>query len=203
MPINCQLYHTKKGKERRPSDPFVEWQFLKLILVTVLTWLLLHCKGGMKMASPMCSLSTLMFLFGRFADPRSIETQTNPIDRTIALLLFHQSSDHAVGAVDDASSLKSPASVWFLPLSVVWNHPLQLVRCDELSIFMVQKKQHQGPATNQGMMTASSTLYSPRMLGGPKDAQSQDNYWTFDASPSDRVKAAWCGSSQRLWLFIV
>nr|CAB3495744.1 unnamed protein product [Digitaria exilis] len=110
----------------------------------------------MKMASPMCSLSTLMFLFCRFADPRSIETQTNPIDRSIALLLFHQPSDHVAGAVDDASSLKSPASVWFHPLSV--------------------KKQHQGPAVNQGMMTASSTIYSPRGQGGPKDAQSQENY---------------------------
>lgn len=71
------------------------------------------------MALPMCSLSTLMLLFGRFADPQSIETQTNPIDRSIALLLFHQSPDHAAVAVDDASSLKSPASVWFPPFSVV------------------------------------------------------------------------------------
>ncbi|RLN42921.1 uncharacterized protein C2845_PM01G16860 [Panicum miliaceum] len=84
----------------------------------------------------------------KFADPRSIETQTNPIDRSIALLLFHQSSDHAAGAVDDASSLKSPAS----------------------------KKQHQGPTGNQGVMPASSAIYSPRGQGGPKDAQSRDNY---------------------------
>lgn len=64
------------------------------------------------MALPMCSLSFLMFLFGRFVDPRGIETQTNPIDRSIALLLFHQSSsDNAAVAVDDASSLKSPAGV--------------------------------------------------------------------------------------------
>lgn len=62
-------------------------------------------------ARNMCSLSFLMFLFGRFVDPRSIETQTNPIDRSIALLLFHQSSDHAAVAVDDASSLKPPAGV--------------------------------------------------------------------------------------------
>ncbi|KAK8445791.1 hypothetical protein SEVIR_9G385700v4 [Setaria viridis] len=55
----------------------------------------------------------------KFADPQSIETQTNPIDRSIALLLFHQSPDHAAVAVDDASSLKSPASVWFPPFSVV------------------------------------------------------------------------------------
>jgi hypothetical protein len=84
----------------------------------------------------------------KFADPRSIETQTNPIDRSIALLLFHQSSDHATGAVDDASSLKSRAS----------------------------KKQHQGPAGNQGVVPASSSIYSPRGQGGPKDAQSRDNY---------------------------
>jgi hypothetical protein len=71
---------------------------------------------------PVCSLSTLMFLFGRFADPRSIETQTNPIDRSIALLLFHQSSDHATGAVDDASSLKSRASVCCPPFPVAQNH---------------------------------------------------------------------------------
>ncbi|CAL4939714.1 unnamed protein product [Urochloa decumbens] len=83
----------------------------------------------------------------KFADPRSIETQTNPIDRSIALLLFHQSSDHAAGAVDDASSLKSPAA-----------------------------KKHQGPAANQGMMPASSSIYSPRGQGGPKDAQSRENY---------------------------
>ncbi|CAL4922948.1 unnamed protein product [Urochloa decumbens] len=77
----------------------------------------------------------------KFADPRSIETQTNPIDRSIALLLFHQSSDHTAGAVDDVSSLKSPAA-----------------------------KKHQGPAANQGMMPASSSIYSPREQGGPKDA---------------------------------
>ncbi|CAN6300702.1 unnamed protein product [Urochloa humidicola] len=82
----------------------------------------------------------------KFADPRSIETQTNPIDRSIALLLFHQSSDHAAGAVDDASSLKSPAT-----------------------------KKHQGPAANQ-VMPASSSIYSPRGQGGPKDAQSRENY---------------------------
>ncbi|XP_062211439.1 protein LNK1-like isoform X2 [Phragmites australis] len=62
----------------------------------------------------------------KFVDPRSIETQTNPIDRSIALLLFHQSSDHVTGAVDDASSLKS------------------------------HKKQHQGPAKNQDVVPASS-----------------------------------------------
>ncbi|WVZ57153.1 hypothetical protein U9M48_007574 [Paspalum notatum var. saurae] len=86
----------------------------------------------------------------KFVDPRSIETQTNPIDRSIALLLFHQSSDHAAGAYDDASSLKSPAS----------------------------KKQHQGPAANQGVnvMPASSSIYSPRGQGGLTDAKSQDNY---------------------------
>ena len=72
------------------------------------------------MALPVCSL--LMFLFGRFADPQSMETQTNPIDRSIALLLFHQSSDHAAGAVDDASSLKSPASVCCPPFPVAQNH---------------------------------------------------------------------------------
>jgi hypothetical protein len=49
-------------------------------------------------------------MFGRFVDPRSIETQTNPIDRSIALLLFHQSSQ-VTGAVDDTSSLKSHVSV--------------------------------------------------------------------------------------------
>uniref|UniRef100_A0ACD5YF38 Uncharacterized protein n=2 Tax=Avena sativa TaxID=4498 RepID=A0ACD5YF38_AVESA len=38
---------------------------------------------------------------GRFVDRRSIETQTNPIDRSIALLLFHQPSDQVAGAVDD------------------------------------------------------------------------------------------------------
>ncbi|KAF0911871.1 hypothetical protein E2562_012351 [Oryza meyeriana var. granulata] len=42
---------------------------------------------------------------GKFVDPGSIETQTNPIDRSIALLLFHQPSEH--GAVEDATSLKS------------------------------------------------------------------------------------------------
>jgi hypothetical protein len=71
------------------------------------------------MALPMCSLSFLMFLFVRFVDPRSIETQTNPIDRSIALLLFHQSSDHAAVAVDDVSSLKSPAGVRFPPFCIV------------------------------------------------------------------------------------
>uniref|UniRef100_A0A0E0KEH8 Protein LNK1 n=1 Tax=Oryza punctata TaxID=4537 RepID=A0A0E0KEH8_ORYPU len=44
---------------------------------------------------------------GKFVDPGSIETQTNPIDRSIALLLFHQPSEHVTGAVDDAASLKS------------------------------------------------------------------------------------------------
>jgi hypothetical protein len=38
---------------------------------------------------------------GRFVDRRSIETQTNPIDRSIALLLFHQPSDQVAGAVDN------------------------------------------------------------------------------------------------------
>jgi hypothetical protein len=37
----------------------------------------------------------------KFVDHRSIETQTNPIDRSIALLLFHQPSDQMTGAVDD------------------------------------------------------------------------------------------------------
>jgi len=37
----------------------------------------------------------------KFVDRRSIETQTNPIDRSIALLLFHQPSDQVTGAVDD------------------------------------------------------------------------------------------------------
>ncbi|XBH84753.1 hypothetical protein VPH35_072851 [Triticum aestivum] len=37
---------------------------------------------------------------GKFVDHRSIETQTNPIDRSIALLLFHQPSQVA-GAVDN------------------------------------------------------------------------------------------------------
>ncbi|KAK3147067.1 hypothetical protein QOZ80_3BG0277640 [Eleusine coracana subsp. coracana] len=62
----------------------------------------------------------------KFADPRSIETQTNPIDRSIALLLFHQSSNQVTGAVDDTSLLKS------------------------------HKKQHQGPAKNQDMLAAPS-----------------------------------------------
>jgi hypothetical protein len=53
-------------------------------------------------------------LFGRFVDPRSIETQTNPIDRSIALLLFHQSSNQVTGAVHDTLSLKSHVSVHFL-----------------------------------------------------------------------------------------
>ncbi|AQL05869.1 Protein LNK1 [Zea mays] len=50
----------------------------------------------------------------KFMDPRSIETQTNPIDRSIALLLFRESSGghvHVAVAADDASSLKSPAGV--------------------------------------------------------------------------------------------
>ncbi|XP_062215447.1 protein LNK1-like isoform X2 [Phragmites australis] len=81
----------------------------------------------------------------KFVDPRSIETQTNPIDRSIALLLFHQSLDHVAGAVDDSSSLKS------------------------------HKKQHLGPAKNQGVVPASS-IYSPRGQGGSKDAKSRDNY---------------------------
>ncbi|CAM0873511.1 unnamed protein product [Alopecurus aequalis] len=38
---------------------------------------------------------------GKFVDPRSIETQTNPIDRSIALLLFHQPSDQMAAVVDD------------------------------------------------------------------------------------------------------
>jgi len=38
---------------------------------------------------------------GKFVDPRSSETQTNPVDRSIALLLFHQPSDQMAGAVDD------------------------------------------------------------------------------------------------------
>ncbi|KAL6878415.1 hypothetical protein ACP4OV_012585 [Aristida adscensionis] len=78
----------------------------------------------------------------KFADPRSIETQTNPIDRSIALLLFHQSSDHAAGAVDDSSSLKPH----------------------------VNKKPHQGPTKNQGVLPASS-IYSPREQGGSKDTK--------------------------------
>jgi len=40
----------------------------------------------------------------------------------------------------------------------------------------VQKKQHQGPAGNQAVMPASSSIYSPRGKVGPKDAQSRDNY---------------------------
>ncbi|KAL6594040.1 hypothetical protein ACP70R_048941 [Stipagrostis hirtigluma subsp. patula] len=83
----------------------------------------------------------------KFVDPRSIETQTNPIDRSIALLLFHQSSDHVAGAVDDASSLKSH----------------------------VNKKQHQGPPKNQDVLPASS-IYSPRGQGGSIDAKSMENY---------------------------
>jgi hypothetical protein len=53
-------------------------------------------------------------LFGRFVDPRSIETQTNPIDRSIALLLFHQSPNQVTGALDDTLSLKSHVSLHFL-----------------------------------------------------------------------------------------
>ncbi|XP_066379111.1 protein LNK1-like isoform X1 [Miscanthus floridulus] len=83
----------------------------------------------------------------KFVDPRSIETQTNPIDRSIALLLFHQSSDHAAVAVDDASSLKSPAG----------------------------NKQHQGLAANQALMPTSS-VYSLGGQGIPKDVQSLDKY---------------------------
>jgi len=37
---------------------------------------------------------------GKFVYRSSIETQTNPIDRSIALLLFHQPSDQVAGAVD-------------------------------------------------------------------------------------------------------
>jgi len=113
--FSCLLYHKKKETRKEAVAHLV--QFLKLISLQYL-----QCKGSMKMALPVCSLSTLMFLFGRFADPRSIETQTNPIDRSIALLLFHQPSDHAAGAVDDASSLKSPASVCCPPFPVVQNH---------------------------------------------------------------------------------
>jgi len=99
-------------------------------------------------ARNMCSLSFLMFLFGRFVDPRSIETQTNPIDRSIALLLFHQSSDHAAVAVDDASSLKPPAG----------------------------SKHHQGPAANQNQgLIPDSSVYSPGD-GAPKDVQSLDKF---------------------------
>lgn len=93
-----------------------------------------------------CRLSTLMFLFCRFVDPGHIETQTNPIDRSIALLLFHQPSDHVTGAVDDASSLKSHVS----------------------------NENHQAPPKNQGVMPAS--IYSPRGQGGPMDAKSHENY---------------------------
>ncbi|KQK21456.1 protein LNK1 isoform X2 [Brachypodium distachyon] len=38
---------------------------------------------------------------GKFVDCRRIETQTNPIDRSIALLLFHQPSDQVAGDVED------------------------------------------------------------------------------------------------------
>jgi hypothetical protein len=62
----------------------------------------------------------------KFVDPQSIETQTNPIDRSIALLLFHQSSNQVTGAVDDTLSLKS------------------------------HKKQHQGPGKNLDMLAAPS-----------------------------------------------
>jgi hypothetical protein len=127
------------------------------------------------MALPMCSLSFLMFLFVRFVDPRSIETQTNPIDRSIALLLFHQSSDHASVAVDDVSSLKSPAGVRFPPFRIVQiNGYSSLCKYDEASSTL-QNKQHQGPAANQGLMPASS-VYSPGGLGTPKDVQSLDKY---------------------------
>jgi len=93
----------------------------------------LQCKRGEKMALPMCSLSFLTFLFGRFVDPRSIETQTNPIDRSIALLLFHQSSDHAVVAVDDASSLKSPVGVWFPRLLHRTNQSAVIALCASIT----------------------------------------------------------------------
>ncbi|TVU46784.1 hypothetical protein EJB05_06345 [Eragrostis curvula] len=83
----------------------------------------------------------------KFVDPRSIETQTNPIDRSIALLLFHQSTDQVTGAVDDASSLKSHVS----------------------------KKQHQDPAKNEGMPPAPS-IYSPKGHGRSVDAKSRGNY---------------------------
>ncbi|XP_035821468.1 protein LNK1 isoform X4 [Zea mays] len=84
----------------------------------------------------------------KFVDPRSIETQTNPIDRSIALLLFHQSSDHAAVAVDDASSLKPPAG----------------------------SKHHQGPAANQNQgLIPDSSVYSPGD-GAPKDVQSLDKF---------------------------
>ncbi|KAL5219516.1 hypothetical protein ABZP36_020200 [Zizania latifolia] len=63
---------------------------------------------------------------GKFVDLGSIETQTNPIDRSIALLLFHQPSEHNTGAVDDALSLKS------------------------------HNDDHQGAAKNQRLMHASS-----------------------------------------------
>ncbi|KAG8063193.1 hypothetical protein GUJ93_ZPchr0003g18522 [Zizania palustris] len=62
----------------------------------------------------------------KFVDLGSIETQTNPIDRSIALLLFHQPSEHNTGAVDDALSLKS------------------------------HNDDHQGAAKNQRLMHASS-----------------------------------------------
>ena len=51
-----------------------------------------------------------MFMSHRFVNPRSIETQLKPIDRCIALLIFHQSPANIAGAVDDASSLKCHVS---------------------------------------------------------------------------------------------
>lgn len=40
-----------------------------------------------------------------------METDTNPIDRSIAHLLFHRPSDPSVMPVNDPSSLKSHAMV--------------------------------------------------------------------------------------------
>ena len=43
-----------------------------------------------------------------------IETDTNPIDRSVAHLLFHRSLGGATRSADDSSSLESHMMVWAL-----------------------------------------------------------------------------------------
>jgi hypothetical protein len=75
--------------------------FLGIILIENDHFYYLNYIGVQKASISICCLDASMFLLCRFVDRRSIETQTNPIDRSIALLLFHQPSDQVAGAVDN------------------------------------------------------------------------------------------------------
>lgn len=46
-----------------------------------------------------------------------METDTNPVDRSIAHLLFHRPSDSASTPVNDSSAFRSPSMVYFQCMS--------------------------------------------------------------------------------------